>query len=476
MTGADRQAALLALLRQFARADRRREFAFSSGVVGAVPMDDTAALACAQRGATLSLLALCVREKAQFVIAALLPARNVALLVRTLLRKALNDAPEALHSGSVISVGAQPADADPYFGAFLAASDEPINYLKIVGGFALRAKGWRFIETSLSYPALFGLALQGLLHPLLVLARLAAGAATIEGWRAKLLFIALACRETHRGTAFQGLLTARALGAHVNSEAVRMVIFPMEGRNWEKRLLACINARGARSTGYLHCALTPRHAGLLHPGFFTDAELPTVLRTPGPMAAKAITPAFPAVEVKSGYFIRGDWPQRTALPPQGEALMFALTGNIGESRRLLQAIARLPAGDGRPVVRLNPHAASHGRLRHYAQELGLDIWVAGAAAPRLCFFRSSSVAIGYLRMGVVPIYLDLGEVFSNNSFDVETDRRFERVTLDDGFAAAVSALARKYRSASVADGPALADYYLDQSYQGKVLAGLNELS
>ena len=357
---------------------------------------------------------------------------------------------------------------------FLVAEREPYNYLKVVGGYDLRERGWRFIETSLSYPALLRLALEGLLHPLLVLAPLASGAARIEGWGAKLLFVLLGCRETHRGIAFQSRLTAAALAAHVASEEVRSVYFPMEGRNWEKRLLASANAHGARATGYLHCALTPRHAGLLHAGFFAPAELPAVLRTPGPMAAKAIAPNLPSVHVRSGYFIRGDRP--AAGGASGDALLFALTGNIEESRCILQALAGLPPGPLRPLVRLNPHAASHGRLAREARDLGLELWSAGAAAPRLCFFRSSSVAIGYLRSGSVPVYLDLGEAISNNSFDVDGAQRFERVFLGAGFAAAVAALTLKYAAAGLPDGPALADYYLDQSYQGKALAGLNELS
>lgn len=475
MTDADRHAAMLALLRQFAQADRRRQFAFSSGVVGAVPMGDAQALDYAQGRAPFALLATLALETAKFILAALLPARNAALLARALLRKALNGAPRPLHARSVISVGPQAAAADPYFGAFLAAEREPYNYLKVVGGFALRERGWRFVETDLSYPAMFTLALLGLLHPLLVLASLATGAARVEGRNAKLLFLLLGCRETHRGTAFQNQLTAAALAIHLEGRGVRSIFFPMEGRNWEKQLLSRANARGVRSTGYLHCALTPRHAGLLNAGFFADAELPSVLRTSGPMAAKAIAPNLPSVQVRSGYFIRGDQPVE-GTAGRGAALLFALTGDIGESHRILHAVAGLPAGAGRALVRLNPHAASHDRLARDAREMGLELWRAGAAAPRLCFFRSSSVAIGYLRSGVVPVYLDLGEAISNNSFDLDGAQRFERVSLGDGFAGAVAALARKYAAAGLPDGTALADYYLDQSYQGKALAGLNELS
>ena len=475
MTDADRHAAMVALLRQFARADRRRLFAFSSGVVGAVPMADAQALDYAQGRAPFALLATLALDAVKFIFAALLPARNAALLARALLRKALNGAPGPLHARSVISVGPHAAATDPYFGAFLAAEREPYNYLKIVGGAALRERGWRFVETELSYPALLTLALLGLLHPLLMLASLAAGAARVDGWNAKLLFLLLGCRETHRGTAFQNQLMAAALAVHLQGTVVRSIFFPMEGRNWEKQLVSRANARGARSTGYLHCALTPRHAGLLNAEFFAGAELPSVLRTPGPMAAKAIAPNLPSVQVRSGYFIRGDRAAGGA-PARGDALLFALTGNVEESQRILQAIAGLPAGPDRPLVRLNPNAASHARLAREARGLGLELWSAGAAAPRLCFFRSSSVAIGYLRSGVVPVYLDLGEAISNNSFDVDGAQRFERISLDEGFAGAVAALAQKYAAAGLPDEPALADYYLDQSYQGKALAGLNELS
>jgi hypothetical protein len=476
VTQSSRKAALLALLRQFSRADRRREFSFSSGVVGAVPMNDARALDYAEGGAPFALLALLALESAQFILAALLPVRNCALVARAILRRALNRPPGPLHAKSVISLGGGGGGADPYFGAFLASAHEPYNYLKIVGGFSLRERGWSFAETSLSYRTLLGLALQGLLHPLLALGRLAAGAGQIEGWNAKLLFLMLGFKETRGGIAFQNRLIAAALAAHVANDAVRTVIFPMEGRSWEKRLLARVNARGARSTGYLHCALTPRHAGLLNPGFFEADELPTVLRTPGAMAVQAIAPNLTSVQVRSSYFIRGDRPEAGASPG-GEALLFALTGNVEESKKILRAIAGLKlGGDARPVVRLNPNAASYGRLLRYTRRLGLDTWHEAHAAPRLCFFRSSSVAIGYLRMNVVPVYLDLEDAISNNSFDVDGTRRFERVTVGNGFALEVAALADKYRSAFLSDGPELADYYLDQSYRSKTLAGLNELS
>ena len=96
--------------------------------------------------------------------------------------------------------------------------------------------------------------------------------------------------------------------------------------------------------------------------------------------------------------------------------------------------------------------------------------------PGLCFFRSSSVAIGYLRMKVVPVYLDLEDVISNNSFELDPVHRFESVRVDAGFGDAVAALVARYGEAGIGDGPAIADLFLDQRYDPKTLAGLHELS
>ena len=476
MTDALEKAAYLELLRQFSHADRERAFAFSAGVVGAVPMRDRELLDLLQGKAPGALAAGLAIESLKVLVAALIPARNLALLARTLLRTALNPRPRTLYSTTVVSVGSAAGPADPYFGAFLANAGEAYNYLKIVGGRVLRADAFSFVESSLSAAGLLRLSVLALVQPLVALSSLAASAARIDGAISRRLYVLLGLKEIHGGTVFQNRLTMEALQAHVGNDAVRVVIFPMEGRSWEKRLIAAVNARRARASGYLHCALTPRHAGLLHPGFFAAHEIPAIIRTAGTIAAKAIAGNFPGVEVRPGCFIRGDL--SGAGRRDAGLLLFALTGNIEESTRILQSIAAFAARKAhRVVVRLNPNASTYGYLCDVARKLGLKTWEdAGRVVPGLCFFRSSSVAIGYLRMKVVPVYLDLEDVISNNSFELDPVHRFESVRVDAGFGDAVAALVARYGEAGIGDGPAIADLFLDQRYDPKTLAGLHELS
>jgi hypothetical protein len=467
------QAAIyVALLRQFARADSARAFSFSSGVVGAVPMGDAALVELLQASSQARAASL-LREAVRFIFAAVVPARTVALWSRAALRR-LRCGASSVHPVTVVSVGAGPAAADPYFGAFLATTATPFNYLKIVGGRGTKASGFTYVEAALPAAALLWLAAVALLHPFLVLWRLANGLRAIERGPARCLYFLLGMRETTSGAALQNLINAEALRAHMASGVPRTVYYPMEGRTWEKRLVASARASKVRACGYLHCALTPRHVSLLHGGFFRSEEMPHVARAPGILAAQALAATLVETEVRPTYFIRAEPIRHLGRAP--ETLLFALTGHVEESGRILHALAELESRRmHRLVVRLNPNTASYEALRALAGRLGLTLYGhAQPALPGFCFFRSSSVAIAYLRADVVPVYLDLGEAVSNNSFELDPSSEFESVRVDAGFADAVCALAA--RSPVVVGGAELANRYLDQRYDPQKLRGLDELS
>lgn len=467
--------AFLGLLRQFCAADRRRRFSFGSGVAGAVPLRDTELVALARGADDAALRARLAAEAARFLVASLLPLRACGLVLRALLRRLRGGKSASQAARTVVSLGSGTGVADAYFGPFLATETGSCDILRIVGGAATRSPGDPFVESALSAGALARLAVLAVLQPLTVFYEVFEGGRRIADRRVRRLYALLVLLEARSGVLLQNRVIAEALACHLAGGSVRTVLYPMEGRTWEKRLVAQAHAAGARACGYLHCALTPRHAGLLHGGFFERDEIPDVMSAPGAFAAERLAARFPGAEVRARYFVRGERQFPSRRDPG--LLLFALTGNVEESGRILRAAATLGRRGGhRIVVRLNPTTSTYARLCAGAREVGLAVYEDGEpAVPGYCFFRSSSVAIDYLRLGVVPVYLDLGDAIGNNSFELDPGHPFERLGVDDGFAEAAAALVARLGTRGIEGGRALADRHLNRDFEPAKLAGLAEL-
>ena len=452
----------------FCQADRLRTFNFTSGHLGNLPMSDEECRNFLEHGQLpQSLTTQCLK----FAINLLLPLKSYAVLGRALLRKHFSRNSESSTSLAVLSLGDSTAPNDPYLGKLLQQTKQPFDYLKIVGGTVVRTQKYRFVESSLgrSYLCL-AIALMPLLQ-LTFLLRLLQSLSYLQDKNVRKLFALLALGEINTGGALNQALIVRAMRRHMRKRTT--LLYPLEGRNWEKAVAASVNSLGANSIGYLHCALTPRHLSLLHPGLLEKHEWPSTLITPGEMAHKLLTKTHADLNVRRGYFLRGGR-SPSNNPQRAPYLLFALTGNIRESEEILSNVAVFAHNSGQSVViRLNPNTSTFPHLRQFTRELGLALYdPKEPTLPQLCFFRSSSVAIDYLRNDVVPIYLDTGELIGTNIFELDGKFPIESVLIDSAFGDNVARLMQKHPLGQAFDGRSVANYYLDQEFSEQDLSAL----
>jgi hypothetical protein len=91
--------------------------------------------------------------------------------------------------------------------------------------------------------------------------------------------------------------------------------------------------------------------------------------------------------------------------------------------------------------------------------------------PKICFFRSSSVALDYLKTDVIPVYLSLNEIISNNIFELDNKYQFESIQVDERFNVNLETAMQKLSSRKI-NGAEIANYYLDQRYDADQLSAL----
>lgn len=450
------------LIYHFSEADTHRLFNFTSGHLGALPMRDKRIVRLLEikQYINVPILGLLL-DIAKHVILLLLPVKNIGLLTRTALRKISNPKPQYLSSLTVLSLGNQSADKDAYFGVLLK-NIGTYNYIKIVGGFCFKKEDYVFVESCLSYITLVKLTILAAISPVVCFSYLVVSSKHLSLKR-RLIYMSCGLKEINGGAAFGNKVIIESLASHFESSEVKKLLFPMEGRNWEKNITAELNVKKLHSIGYLHCALTPRHSSLIIPSFYKKEEQPCTIVVPGEMAFNIIRKCFPEVTIRKGFFLRGGSETLNSGSVDRDMLLFALTGNINESEEVMRCIASSDLHEKyKVVVRLNPNTSSYNHLCKFAGALGINIFSAdNDEIPRLCFFRSSSVALDYLKSDVFPIYLSLGEIISNNIFELDNKYQFESIRLDKQFKENIESLLKRLENHQI-NGREASNYYLDQ--------------
>lgn len=463
---------LKALVCEFCKVDSYRTFNFTSGHLGAMPMTDEEFLCYFTKACLPQSLLI---QYFIFGLSLVLPYKNYLILVRTLLRKHLSPPLGSKKSLTVLSLGDTCGFQDPYFGKLLLQTKQEFNYLKIVGGSQIRSSKYHFVEVALSSRLILLAIFIAPVLQLLFLFRLLQAYRQLKGGDKQKLFVLLALSEINSGITLNQTIIVWALRRHITQDTT--LLYPLEGRNWEKNIVARANRVNARSLGYLHCALTPRHLSLLHQGFLKKQEWPSMLITPGEMATTLLSKTHVGLNIRQGYFLRGN--ENSSHNRQRRPyLLFALTGNIPESEEILRNISVFAKScNTAVVVRLNPNTSSISHLRSFTIGLGLSLYdPKEASLPQLCFFRSSSVAIDYLRNDVVPIYLDTGEFISTNIFNLDGKFSVESVKLDNTFCYNVTRLMIKYPLNLAFDGRRVSNYYLAQDFSSQDLSTLLNLN
>lgn len=462
------------LLLQFSSADPHRRFNFSSGHVGALPFQGHRLTCLLRPKASMHqafVRKMLTKALGQILLETIAPLQHAKLLARTVLRKLRGRySVHEIRALTVFSVGSNLPARDAYIGRLLEQIEEPFDYITIAGGSITKSHHSHLVETLLSPLQITCLCLSLPIQVPMQLYWLLVGMLRIKGTYERRIFLLFGLQEIISGGVLSQQIAVQAMERHFRQAKTRALLFPMEGRNWEKCIVKSAKSASIRSSGYLHCALTPRHLALLDNGFISPAERPNRMIAPSQMAYGLLSKAYGDIVCK-GYFLRNLRTKKEGGNEPRISLLFALIGDVNESELIIRQVASFKnILQQELVIRLNPNTASFPYLEQLTRSLGLSLYTAQAPKlPQICFFRSSSVAIEYLKQDVRSIYIALDEPISNNIFELDNKFGVESVHFDDVFVDNVFKLLSK---PSTIQGNDIATYYLDENFTAQNLPNL----
>ncbi len=361
----------------------------------------------------------------------IIPIKNVAFFLRASLRSILNKKLHLHKNYAVISIGADRPENDPYLSKILTSLDTKFDYFKIVGGSKIRNDGFIFFEQTFglfdwlkSFISIFSI---NFISYFTIFSFLL----NKKSIKYKFLYLSNYLDEMISGALYNNYLL-NIFGKKLSSiNTYDKLIFPMEGRNWEKKIVSYFNKSTTKIIGYVHCAITPRHLSLTNKNFYNPTEVPSIIITPSRMSYSLISKAFKSAKVISGSFIREGRSFGNLLIDKNY-IVIALTSSIKESKTIINSIISSNLHKKFKVeIRLNSNTNTYASIKMLIMNNNLSLLSEPIKLrPIICLFRSSSTAIEYLRMGVNPIYISLNSGFSNNIFDLDNTYNFDSLDID----------------------------------------------
>ena len=361
-----------------------------------------------------------------------IPIKNLVFFLRALSRKILNKKLCLNKNIAVISIGADNAKNDPYLSKILLLLNIKFDYFKIVGGKRIKNDEFIFFEQTFglidwlkSFISIFSIQFLSYFSLLTYLL-------SKNSLKYKFLYLSNSLDEMISGALYNNYLLSIFSKRISYINTYNKLIFPMEGRNWEKKIVSNINKSRTKIIGYIHCAITPRHLSLTTKNFYRSNEIPSTIITPGNMAFTVTSKVFKSAKVINGSFIR-EGKSFGNLPIDKNYIVFALTSSINESRLIINKVISSKLHlKFRVEIRINPHTNSYGSIKKLIKRNNLNLYSElMTSKPIVCLFRSSSTAIEYLRIGVNPVYISLNFGFNNNIFDLDSIYKFTRIEIDN---------------------------------------------
>lgn len=456
---------LKSLLLNFSNADTLRLFNFTSGHVGALPI----------QGLKLSQLLILadksdktIHSKVLFatvirvILEAIFPIGHLKITCRVLLRKFQNGyTKSSAPSLIVFSLGANTPKNDAYFGKLLAQINHPFLYITNAGGNLIKTKNSQLVEGLLTNWQLCLLCIMLPFFAPFFIFHLLLDSLRIANPNHRRIFIYFGMLEIISSSTLSQQISIFAITQFLKRCDAKAILFPMEGRNWEKSIVKTANIEGMRSIGYLHCALTPRHLSLLNNTFIKPSETPSSIYAPSMMAFNQLKKGYGDI-VRKGFFLRGS-NEHLSNTSSNTYILFALIGDIAEAKLIINKIVNLQKEVSVPIkISLNRNTSSFKDIQKLVMSSGLKIYdPVTCGLPKVCFFRSSSVAIDFMKRGVCSVYLDLNEPISNNIFELDAVFNIESLNISD----ISNITVRKYLMRNqLVDWSKIALYYLDENY------------
>jgi hypothetical protein len=399
------------IIKIYSELDKHRLFTFSSGHLGNLSYKDSQILEDKLHIAHVFLIAM------RFFIYIAFPILQLVTLLRTIARVASAKFVEP--SNSIFYVGIGNSDKNMYFD-LIQKNQYGYADIRFVGGLRVKSSSnFKYIEIFLRSTDLLKLFLYSQLYPLMLACGLVHMCIKNNNMK---IFLCEAFGEISNNKAFTNYVWKIAIKRFVENIENKIIIFPMEGRNWEKLLVSYSNRGNVTSIGYIHSAITPRNLALTKKGFYFDEEYPKKIITTGAEVTDYIGRIHSHKNILTGYFIRGESTDEYTAHSNKmtDDIIICLTGNIAEAEILCKIITTLPSKiRNKLIIRPNRNDRNYSKIKKLFFENKLRIFDSiNLSIPKYCLYRSSTMAIHYMRMGVTPIYLRFDELVSNNSFEL----------------------------------------------------------
>jgi hypothetical protein len=418
--------------------DKARNFNFTAGHLGAFSnpfiVDRVIAKLIINKKISAFFFLHTITRIIFLLILSIVPLKNLTLFIRALLRKILNKKLELPKKFLVVSVGAEKAENDPYLSKILLLLKSDFDYFKIVGGTRVKNSEFIFFEQVfglLDFIKIFSFIF---FNQYLAISSLFIFLFSKKSMGEKFFYINYCLEEIISGALYNNYLLD-LFGKRIKKyDRYKKLVFPMEGRNWEKKIISNLNKSKCKTIGIIHCATTPRHLSLTSKMFYDSNEVPSIVMTPSTMAYNVISKVFTSAKVIKGSFIRGTNPPSN-LTVEKNSIVFALTSNFIESKMIIKSILDSNLQNRYKIeIRLNKNTRTFKKIKKIIDTNNLILFTSFSnnnTKPLVCLFRSSSTAIEYLRIGVNPIYICLNSGFSNNIFDLDNTYNFNKLDIDD---------------------------------------------
>ena len=157
------------------------------------------------------------------------------------------------------------------------------------------------------------------------------------------------------------------------SNAIKNIVLPFEGRNWEKRVFGLAKKYGVNAIGVIHSAITSCHKSVYDFNSISTDHIPKFVLTPGRYFTNSLVlHGWPKERVISSCYLRGV--ERSCLLDSKQRVIFSLTGNLCNSASLLHQIRLIDDSSDLIFIALNERASSYSKLNKLVKRLGLRIW------------------------------------------------------------------------------------------------------
>lgn len=458
----------ITFFKKISKIDKLRRFNFTAGHIGAFPnasILDKNIDELTNKNISIFVFLYIITKLLFLFLLSLIPVNNTIFFIRAILRKILNKNINYSNEFIVISVGDQSFKRDPYLSKILLTLNSKFDYFKIVGGKKIRTKEFIFFEQIFTVVDFLQIFYSIFLVQYATIYFLLLFIFSKNTLGTKLFFTRHCLEEMLSGALYNNYLLD-IFGKKINVYGnYKKLIFPMEGRNWEKKIISNQNNSKCKCIGYIHCAITPFHLSLTSKMFYNLNEIPSVIITPSTMVYKLISKIFINSTIINGSFIRGSNLPNNLLVDK-KLILIVLTSYIPEAKVIIESI--LSSGIHRRFriqIKVHPDPITSKKIIKLVNQNKLSLFKGFSnLKPLVCLFRSSSIAIEYLRIGINPIYINLQSGFSNNIFVL--DNLYNFTTLDiDKFSSFVPNKI-SYKKSKCVD---ISDYYLKISDNKNVI-------